>query len=75
MRIRHYGYLSNAIRQESLEKIRKQTEQQDQKSDQVTGQGEKTTSGCHCPACGDKAVHYMGEVSSNQWQRLALNTG
>jgi|UniRef100_UPI0002D7F564 Putative transposase. len=79
MRVRHYGYMSNAIRRKSLLKIREQgtprPEQDKKEPEEKSTQKDCTVTGCHCPACGDVSAHYIGEVTSNRWKRESLRTG
>ncbi|WCN14031.1 hypothetical protein GV054_13995 [Marinomonas mediterranea] len=79
MRVRHYGYMSNAIRRKSLLKIREQDTPRPEKDkgeqEEKNNQQDTPVTGCHCPACGDASAHYLGEVTSNRWKRERLRTG
>ena len=63
MRIRHYGFLSNAIKRRRLLLIRRQLGQElkiesDQEVQVVS------SSPAHCPSCGHEPVTCFGESSS-----------
>ena len=79
MRIRHYGYLSNAIRRKSLNQIQRQgccpALKPEKTKQEAAKQAGVTTSACYCPACGDASAHYMGEVISSRWKQARLNSG
>lgn len=70
MRIRHYGYLSNAIKKRSLEKIKRQSDERKEKA--VEAEADTVPMGCRCPACGESTVVYLGEI--NYYPQLGLNS-
>jgi hypothetical protein len=70
MRIRHYGYLSNAIKKRSLEKIKRQSDERNEKPVKV--ETDTSSMGCRCPACGEANVVYLGEL--NDSHQLGLNS-
>nr|WP_245624754.1 transposase [Marinomonas fungiae] len=67
MRIRHYGCLSNAIRA----KVKKRVDKQLGSEPKANGDSEKTAeSSCSCPACGERTVIYLGDVSENKVAKM-----
>ena len=70
MRIRHYGYLSNAIKKRALEKIKRQSDGRKEKAVKVEMGTEPMT--CRCPACSEFNVVYLGEVK--YYPQLGLNS-
>lgn len=60
MRIRHYGFLANAVKRRYLPLIRQQVLQQAEPEGAVT---EQATGACcaHCPKCGHQPVVCLGE--------------
>lgn len=57
MRIRHYGYLANAIRAKSLAVIRKVVAQAEPEKENITEDKKP-----HCPKCGSQDIRCTGEV-------------
>jgi len=67
MRIRHYGYLSNAIKKRSLEKIKRQ--KHEVKSTSIIMDETPSKSMCRCPSCGESKVAYLGDNNHDaQWR-------
>ncbi|PYF83434.1 hypothetical protein DFP75_102530, partial [Marinomonas alcarazii] len=64
MRIRHYGCLSNAIRAKVKRRVDKQLDMYEPRTKEDS---EKVAeSGCSCPACGERTVTYLGDVSGSK---------
>jgi uncharacterized protein YbbK (DUF523 family) len=70
MRIRHYGYLSNAVKKRSLEKIKRHSGEPTKKAEKV--ETDTALTGCRCPSCGESKVVYLGD--NNHDTQLRLNS-
>ena len=57
MRIRHYGYLSNAVKTKSLSIIRKALSKP-----RVVKEEKSESARPHCPKCGCDCIHCLGEA-------------
>nr|WP_275672781.1 transposase [Marinomonas algicola] len=68
MRIRHYGYLSNAVKKRSLANIKRQSGEPTKKVEKV--ETDTALTGCRCPSCGESKVVYLGDNHHDTQLRL-----
>ncbi|MFC3853995.1 transposase [Salinispirillum marinum] len=73
MRIRHYGFLANAIKQRSLALIRRQLPQRNTRQ-KKTEQTPQNRHGAHCPHCGHHPVLCLGDQHTAPLQAIHLLT-
>lgn len=78
MRIRHYGYLANAIKGRCLPLIRKQLEGQsaapDERQQQPGSHSGGPPRGC-CPRCGHQPIQRMGDVEGRRAETERIDPG
>lgn len=60
MRIRHYGFLANAVKRRCLSLIRRQLPGQQKQKGKIMS-ASTGTHGAHCPSCGHQPVACLGE--------------